>query len=175
MSVVNYAITLRAYPAFRGSKMIFVPERNAHGVVSALETALAAARGNFCNFLMYHGKDRLGYWTNDENKAYGVNALQRLFEQTGLKLYAPFKDRLMDDWRKTLQEVNLHVQSIDKTKKKHTITYHASRGKDDRAMTLIIGSLVAGTFSAAQEEICITETNGSQTLCSCGKGVGHKS
>lgn len=181
-AMVDYAISLRAYPAFRGSKIIFVPERNAFGLSSILSLTLGASRGRFCNFLMYADKDKRGFLTDDKTKAQGVGALQRALEKREIKLYAPFRAKLIEEWRRTLVELDNHVQSWDPEdgaasrgghRGRKRVRYHAATGKDDRAMTLIIGRLVIGTFGAAAEEVCVQQTNGAQTLCNCGRGVGH--
>lgn len=173
LSVVNYAVSLRAYAPFRGSEFVFVPERNAFGLVGALSTALAANRHRLCNYLMYADKQRVGFLTSNQTKGYGTNALQKVFAEGSLKLYEPFRARLIDEWRNTLRELNLHVMSHDPEKPKRASKYHASMGKDDRAMTLLIGALVMGTFMGAAREQCIRTTNGTQTLCNCGRGAGH--
>lgn len=173
LSVVNYAISLRAYPPFRGSEFIFVPERNAFGLVGALSTALGSNRTRLCNYLMYADNVRVGFLTSNATKGYGVNALQKAFKEKTLRLYAPFRARLIDEWRNTLRELNLHVMSHDPEKPKRASKYHASMGKDDRVMTLLIGALVMGTFMGAARDTCIRTTNGTQTLCNCGRGTGH--
>ena len=197
-AMVDYAISLRAYAAFRGSKIIFVTERNAFGINSMLSMTLGASGRRFCNYLVYADKDKRGFLTDDKNKAFGIGALQRSLERREIKLYAPFRNKemrvacqgnvangttptLIEEWRKTLTELDNHVQSWDpeensggkKRSSKKRIRYHAASGKDDRVMTLAIGTLVIGTFSRAAEEICIEQTNGAQTLCNCQRGVGH--
>jgi hypothetical protein len=173
MSVVNYAISLRAYVPFRTAEIIFVPERNAFCVASALNVALSMNRHRFCNYLMYSEDQKMGFLTNNKTKAQGVNSLQRCFLQNGIKLYAPFRSRLMDEWRNTLRELNLHVQSFDPESKKRVAKYHASMGGDDRVMTLVIGNLVMGTFMGPARALCIRNSNGEKTLCNCGRGIGH--
>ncbi len=180
-AVVDYAISLRAHAAFRASKIIFVTERNAFGLNAVLSMTLGESRARFCNYLMYADKDKRGFLTDDKNKAFGIGALQRSLERQEIKLYAPFRARLIEEWRKTLTELDNHVQSWDpeentrggRRSTKKRIRYHAASGKDDRVMTLAIGTLVMGTFNRAAEEICIQQTNGAQTLCNCQRGVGH--
>lgn len=172
--MVNYAISLRAYAPFRSAEIIFVPERNAFCTSSALSVALSMNRHRFCNYLMYSEDKKVGFLTTNKTKAQGVNSLQRCFAQHGIKLYGPFRARLIDEWRCTLRELNLHVQSFDPESKKRVAKYHASMGGDDRVMTLVIGNLVMGTFQEAARALCIRNSNGEKTLCTCGRGVGHE-